>query len=117
MFEQASSDVPRNVAADWAIRGGIAVAFMIFGAEKFPSDGGSSWVKLFHEIGVGLGTTCVYHGIRGPHPHICARPTRRQHYIRRFFSRTGCLLLEPAEPLTCPLDGTPLAASAANAFR
>src|ERR1035441_4275993 len=53
MFEQASSDVPRNVAADWALRGGIAVAFMVFGAEKFPSDGGSSWVKLFHEIGVG----------------------------------------------------------------
>jgi len=53
MFEQASSSEPRNIAGDWALRGGIAVAFAIFGAEKFPSDGSSSWVKLFHEIGIG----------------------------------------------------------------
>jgi len=53
MFEQASAEEPRNVAGDWALRGGIAVAFVVFGAEKFSSDPGGGWVKLFHEIGIG----------------------------------------------------------------
>ncbi len=55
MFEQASVDQPRKVAVDWALRGGIALAFAVFGADKFPSAGSSSWVKLFGEIGFGQG--------------------------------------------------------------
>ena len=53
MFEQASVDEPRNVLGDWIVRGGIAVAFVFFGWEKFPSDPGSEWVKLFQQIGAG----------------------------------------------------------------
>ena len=53
MFEQASLREPRNVLGDWILRIGIAVAFSLFGSEKFPSDPGSPWVRLFHEIGAG----------------------------------------------------------------
>jgi uncharacterized membrane protein YphA (DoxX/SURF4 family) len=49
VFEQAVND-ERNVIGDWALRGGIAVAFCVFGMEKF-SDG--MWVKMFAEIGWG----------------------------------------------------------------
>ena len=53
MFEQAVLRERRNVYGDWLLRGGIAVAFIIFGAEKFPSNPGSPWVRLFQQIGVG----------------------------------------------------------------
>jgi putative oxidoreductase len=53
MFEHASLQEPRNVLGDWILRIGIAVAFTLFGSEKFPSDPGSPWVRLFHEIGAG----------------------------------------------------------------
>jgi uncharacterized membrane protein YphA (DoxX/SURF4 family) len=53
MFEQATSGEPRNVLGDWAVRGGIALAFVLFGADKFPSNPDSQWVKLFQQIGVG----------------------------------------------------------------
>jgi uncharacterized membrane protein YphA (DoxX/SURF4 family) len=52
MFEQAASRDPRNALTDWALRGGIAVAFVMFGADKF-TDSGHQWVKLFEQIGVG----------------------------------------------------------------
>ena len=42
-----------NVMADWAVRGGAALVFVIFGSEKFSSDPSSHWVRLFHEIGTG----------------------------------------------------------------
>jgi len=53
MFEQPTLREPRNVLGDWVLRGGIAVAFVLFGAEKFPSDPESPWVKLFQQIGAG----------------------------------------------------------------
>ena len=53
MFEQANLREPRNALGDWVLRGGIAVVFVLFGAEKFPSAPGSPWVKLFQQIGAG----------------------------------------------------------------
>jgi putative oxidoreductase len=50
-FESVSES--RNVVGDWAIRIGVAGAFVIFGLEKFPSGPGSMWVNLFHQIGLG----------------------------------------------------------------
>jgi putative oxidoreductase len=53
MFEQVSLREPRNVLGDWILRTGIAVVFVVFGAEKFPSDPGSPWIALFGQIGAG----------------------------------------------------------------
>jgi putative oxidoreductase len=53
MFEQATLREPRNVLGDWILRGGIAVLFVLFGAEKFPSGPGAPWVGLFQQIGAG----------------------------------------------------------------
>jgi|ERR1035438_1544210 putative oxidoreductase len=53
MFEQANLREPRNALGDWILRGGIAVVFVLFGAEKFSPDPGSPWVKLFQQIGAG----------------------------------------------------------------
>ena len=53
VFEQPSVDQPRSALIDWILRGGIAVAFVLFGTEKRSSDPGSPWVKLFAEIGAG----------------------------------------------------------------
>jgi uncharacterized membrane protein YphA (DoxX/SURF4 family) len=53
MFEQANLREPRNAIGDWVLRGGIAVVFVLFGAEKFQSDPGSPWGKLFQQIGAG----------------------------------------------------------------
>jgi putative oxidoreductase len=50
MFEQATARDSRNVLADWLVRTGIAVAFVIFGLEKF---NGPQWVKIFQQIGWG----------------------------------------------------------------
>jgi hypothetical protein len=33
VFEQASLREPRNVLGDWILRGGIAVVYVVFGAE------------------------------------------------------------------------------------
>ena len=53
MFEQASFSEPRTAFGDWIVRGGIGLAFVYFGTEKFPSDPGSEWVRLFQQIGFG----------------------------------------------------------------
>jgi uncharacterized membrane protein YphA (DoxX/SURF4 family) len=53
MFEQASSGEPRSQIADWVLRGAIALAFVLFGVEKFQSAPGTEWVKLFGQIGLG----------------------------------------------------------------
>jgi putative oxidoreductase len=37
----------------WVLRGGIALFFVLMGAEKFPSRPGSPWVALFGQIGFG----------------------------------------------------------------
>lgn len=48
-----SDGEPRNSVGDWAIRIGVGIAYILFGLEKFSSDPGSHWVKLFGEIGAG----------------------------------------------------------------
>ncbi len=48
-----SESEPRNVVGDWALRAGVACAFVVFGLEKFSSEPGSHWVKLFQQIGAG----------------------------------------------------------------
>jgi uncharacterized membrane protein YphA (DoxX/SURF4 family) len=53
MFEQTDLPEPRNVLGDWILRGGIALIFILFGAEKFSSSPESPWVKLFQQIGIG----------------------------------------------------------------
>lgn len=53
MFEQTSVPMSRNVYADWMLRFTIAVAFVIFGAEKFPNDSSASWVVFFDKVGAG----------------------------------------------------------------
>lgn len=42
---------PRN--GDWAVRGAVALFFLVFGAAKFSWDPDSHWVTLFSEIGAG----------------------------------------------------------------
>ena len=100
MFEQANVE-PRNALGDWILRGGIAVLFVLFGAEKFSSTPDSPWVNLFQQIGAGqwfryftgivevLGSVLLlipwtvaaglallvfYHGVRRPHPRVRNRP-------------------------------------------
>ena len=53
MFEQATLPERRNVLGDWILRGAIAVMFVLFGAEKFPSQAGAPWVVMFQQIGAG----------------------------------------------------------------
>ena len=50
MFEQATARDPGSAMTDWCVRGGIAIAFVIFGAEKFTDP---QWVSLFRQIGLG----------------------------------------------------------------
>src|SRR5437868_1285102 len=38
-------------ATDWALRGSIALVFIVFGMEKLT--GAGDWVKLFDQIGLG----------------------------------------------------------------
>jgi len=51
MFEQANLPEQRNVIGDWALRGGVGLAFVAIGWEKFPA--GTDWVGLFQAIGLG----------------------------------------------------------------
>ncbi len=44
---------PRSALTDWMVRGGVALVYVLFGTDKFPSGPDSQWVKLFHEIGAG----------------------------------------------------------------
>jgi uncharacterized membrane protein YphA (DoxX/SURF4 family) len=50
MFEQTAARDSRNALTDWLLRGAIAAAFVIFGAEKFSDP---QWVKTFQQIGFG----------------------------------------------------------------
>jgi uncharacterized membrane protein YphA (DoxX/SURF4 family) len=51
MFEQASSAETRSPITDWCVRGGIALAFIVFGWEKFSTF--SMWPKFFQQVGIG----------------------------------------------------------------
>ncbi len=53
MFEQATTGTQRNVLTDWVLRGGIALAFLLFGWDKFPSGPDAEWVRFFAQIGWG----------------------------------------------------------------
>jgi len=53
MFERANLREPRNAIGDWVLRVGIAIVFVLFGAEKFPSAPEGPWVRLFDQIGAG----------------------------------------------------------------
>ena len=52
-FEESNLRTPRNVLGDWILRGAIALIFVLFGLDKFPSDPASPWVRLFQQIGLG----------------------------------------------------------------
>jgi putative oxidoreductase len=43
---------PRSRLADWTIRAGVALVYILFGTDKFGS-GAGHWVQLFREIGIG----------------------------------------------------------------
>lgn len=53
MFEEASSARAPDKIGDWVLRGGVALAFVLFGADKFPSGPDAPWVKFFDQVGVG----------------------------------------------------------------
>ena len=53
MFEETTSGQGPDRIADWVLRAGIALAFVLFGVEKFPSGAGAHWVRFFDQIGVG----------------------------------------------------------------
>jgi putative oxidoreductase len=53
MFEEATSGQDRDKIGDWVLRVGVALAFVVFGVEKFPSDPNGQWVKFFDQVGVG----------------------------------------------------------------
>jgi len=43
----------RDPVADWAVRGGVALFYLVFGLEKLSSSPDSHWVVLFREIHAG----------------------------------------------------------------
>ncbi len=47
MFEQATTRTKRNALTDWVLRAGIALAFLLFGWDKFPSAPDAEWVRFF----------------------------------------------------------------------
>jgi putative oxidoreductase len=51
MFDNAGAAPERNALTDWVLRGGIALAFLLFGCEKFDSN--SEWPSMFAQIGLG----------------------------------------------------------------
>lgn len=53
MFEEVTSDKAPDKIGDWVLRVGIALAFVLFGLDKFPSDAGAQWVRFFDQVGVG----------------------------------------------------------------
>ena len=53
MFETSTSGQARDGIGDWVLRGGIALAFVLFGFEKFPSGPNAEWVRFFNQVGIG----------------------------------------------------------------
>ena len=50
MFEVPARSDSRGAITDWVLRGGVAVVFALFGAEKFSDP---QWVKTFQQIAFG----------------------------------------------------------------
>jgi uncharacterized membrane protein YphA (DoxX/SURF4 family) len=44
---------PRVNIADWMMRLGVAIVFLIAGVEKFSANPNSHWVSMFNRIGLG----------------------------------------------------------------
>jgi uncharacterized membrane protein YphA (DoxX/SURF4 family) len=44
---------PPNRVGDWAVRLAVALAYLSFGFEKFPSGADAHWVQFFREVGMG----------------------------------------------------------------
>jgi uncharacterized membrane protein YphA (DoxX/SURF4 family) len=53
MFEDVTSDKAPDKIGDWMLHVGIALAFVLFGLDKFPSGADAQWVKFFNQVGVG----------------------------------------------------------------
>jgi uncharacterized membrane protein YphA (DoxX/SURF4 family) len=53
MFEQDAAAQPTDKIRDWVLRGGVALAFLLFGLDKFPSGPNEQWVRFFDQVGVG----------------------------------------------------------------
>lgn len=53
MFDQSVTSHARDNLGDWVLRSGVALAFVLFGLEKFPAGPGSYWVQFFNRVGVG----------------------------------------------------------------
>jgi len=51
MFEQAVARESGSPITDWCLRGGIALAFVMFGWDKFTPN--SMWPKFFQDVGWG----------------------------------------------------------------
>ena len=54
MFDEAAApEQGSGRIGKWMIRVGIALAFVLFGFDKFPSGPGTMWVAFYEQIGVG----------------------------------------------------------------
>lgn len=54
MFDQTIYTTQgRDRLGDWVLRAGVALAFLLFGMDKFPSGPDAAWVRFYREIGVG----------------------------------------------------------------
>jgi putative oxidoreductase len=53
MFAVAQSDHGREKISDWVLRFGVALSFLLFGFEKFPSGPTAQWVRFFDQVGLG----------------------------------------------------------------
>jgi putative oxidoreductase len=53
MFEESTSASGRDRIGDWVLRAGVALAFILFGLDKFPSGPGAQWVRFFDQVGIG----------------------------------------------------------------
>jgi len=53
MFEQQHQSSFRGSLSDWVLRGGVALAFVFFGIDKFPSSRDAEWVRFFAQVGWG----------------------------------------------------------------
>ena len=51
MFEQAAAGESQSPITDWCLRRGIALAFVVFGWDKFTTN--SMWPKFFQDVGWG----------------------------------------------------------------
>ena len=53
MFESKSERAFRNSLTDWVMRGGIALIFLLFGADKLLAGPNAPWVIFFGQVGIG----------------------------------------------------------------